>query len=55
MAEDKLEQFLAEGGFYTALAEFLVDLPLFPYAVIKGPTVRIQHSGKMAREQGDRC
>jgi hypothetical protein len=42
VAEDKLEQLLAEGGFYTALAEFLVDLPLFPYAVIKGPTVRIK-------------
>lgn len=42
IAEDKLEELLAEGGFYTALAEFLVDLPLFPYAVIKGPTVRIR-------------
>ena len=42
IAEDKLEQLLAEGGFYTALAEFLVDLPMFPYAVIKGPTVRIR-------------
>ena len=42
VAEDKLEQLLAEGGFYTALAEFLVDLPMFPYAVIKGPTVRIR-------------
>lgn len=42
IAEDKLEELLAEGGFYIALAEFLVDLPLFPYAVIKGPTVRIR-------------
>lgn len=42
IAEDKLEELLSEGGFYTALAEFLVDLPLFPYAVIKGPTVRIR-------------
>lgn len=35
---------LIEGGFYQALAEFLVDLPIFPLAVIKGPVV------KMARE-----
>lgn len=42
VAEDKLEEFLAEGGFYNAFAEFLVDLPLFPYACIKGPTVRIK-------------
>jgi hypothetical protein len=42
VAEDKLEEIFAQGGGYTALAEFLVDLPLFPYAVIKGPTVRIK-------------
>ena len=42
IAEDKLEEILAEGGFYEAFGEFLVDLPLFPYAVIKGPTVRIK-------------
>jgi hypothetical protein len=42
IAEDKLEQILSEGGFYEALGEFIVDLPLFPYAVIKGPTVRIK-------------
>jgi hypothetical protein len=41
-AEDKLQQILEEGNFYIALAEFLVDLPLFPYAVIKGPTVRLK-------------
>ena len=42
IVEDKLDSILSKGGFYTALAEFLVDLPLFPYAVIKGPTVRIK-------------
>lgn len=42
IAEDKIQQILEEGGFYTALQEFLVDLPLFPYAVIKGPTVRLK-------------
>jgi hypothetical protein len=41
IAEDKLDEILKEGGFYRALAEFLVDLPLFPYAVMKGPVVRI--------------
>jgi hypothetical protein len=44
IAEDKIQEILNEGGFYTALAEFLVDLPLFPYAVIKGPVVRIKTS-----------
>lgn len=32
---------LVEGGFYHALAEFMVDLPLFPFACIKGPIVRM--------------
>lgn len=40
-AEMILDDFLAEGGFYTAVAEFLVDLPLFPFACIKGPMVRM--------------
>ena len=44
IAEDKIQEILNEGGFYTAFAEFLVDLPLFPYAVIKGPVVRIKTS-----------
>lgn len=41
VAEDKIEEILNEGGFYKAFAEFLVDLPLFPFACIKGPVVRI--------------
>lgn len=40
-SERKLEDMLVEGGFYKALSEFLVDLPLFPFAVLKGPVVRI--------------
>jgi hypothetical protein len=40
-AEDMIEELLDDGGFYKALAEFLVDLPLFPFACIKGPVVRI--------------
>lgn len=41
IAEDKLDEILKEGGFYKALAEFIADLPLFPFACIKGPVVRI--------------
>jgi hypothetical protein len=41
LAEDRIDEILVEGGFYKALAEFLVDLPLFPFAVIKGPIVKI--------------
>ena len=41
IAEDKLDQLLKEGGFYKALAEFITDLPLFPFAAMKGPVVRI--------------
>lgn len=40
-SEDKIEDILRAGGFYHALAEFLVDLPIFPFAVLKGPVVRI--------------
>lgn len=41
VAEDKIDEILKNGGFYKALAEFLVDLPLFPFACLKGPVVRI--------------
>lgn len=41
IAEDKIDEMLTEGGFYKALAEFITDLPLFPFACIKGPVVRI--------------
>lgn len=50
IAEDKIQEHLALGGFYTALAEFLVDLPLFPYAVMKGPVVRIKTQVKWTRD-----
>lgn len=36
----KLDDILTEGGFYTALSEFVRDLPVFQFAVIKGPVVR---------------
>jgi hypothetical protein len=41
VAEDKIDEFLVEGNFYKALAEFIVDLPIFPFACLKGPVVRI--------------
>jgi hypothetical protein len=41
IAEDKIDEFLVEGNFYKALAEFIVDLPIFPFACIKGPVVRV--------------
>jgi hypothetical protein len=40
-SESKLETILRDGGFYHALAEFLVDLPVFPFACIKGPVVKV--------------
>lgn len=40
-SEDKIEDVLREGGFYHALAEFIVDLPIFPFACLKGPEVKI--------------
>jgi hypothetical protein len=51
VAEDKLQEHLQQGGFYTALAEFLVDLPLFPYACMKGPVVRIKTQVKWTKDQ----
>jgi hypothetical protein len=39
-ATTKLDDVLREGGFYVAFSEFLTDLPIFPYACIKGPVVK---------------
>lgn len=36
----QVDDILVEGDFYQAFAEFLIDLPIFPFAVIKGPVVR---------------
>lgn len=41
ISEDRIEELLREGMFYHALAEFIVDLPIFPFACLKGPTVKI--------------
>jgi hypothetical protein len=37
---ERLDDLLREGNFYEAFAEFLIDLPIFPFACIKGPVVR---------------
>jgi hypothetical protein len=49
IAEEKIQEILNEGGFYTALAECLVDVPLFPYCVMKGPVVRIKTNVEWAQ------
>ncbi len=41
LAEDKIEDILREGGFYHSFAELLVDIPVFPFAILAGPEVRI--------------
>jgi hypothetical protein len=40
-ASDKIDDILVAGRFYEAMAAFLIDLPLFPFACIKGPVVRM--------------
>jgi hypothetical protein len=41
ISEDRIEELLRGGMFYHALAEFIVDLPIFPFACLKGPMVKI--------------
>jgi len=41
IAEDKIDDLLHQGGFYNALAEFLIDICLFPVACMHGPDVKI--------------
>ncbi len=41
VSADKIQDLLQQGGYYHALAEFLVDLPIFPFACIKGPVVKV--------------
>jgi hypothetical protein len=40
-AFQKLDDLLVEGEFYEALSALLTDIPLFPFACIKGPVVRV--------------
>ncbi len=53
-AGERLDDILTEGGFYEAFAEFLIDLPIFPYAVIKGPVVRLKEQTKWVNGQPER-
>src|SRR5665213_665210 len=39
-AQMKVDEILEKGYFYPALSEFLADLPVYKYAVIKGPVTR---------------
>lgn len=39
-AQKKVDKILEEGTFYQALSDFLCDLPVYKYAVIKGPITR---------------
>jgi hypothetical protein len=48
---ERLDDILTEGGFYQAFAEFLIDLPIFPYAVIKGPVIRKNEQTKWINGQ----
>lgn len=45
-ASSQLDDILTEGGFYEALAEFMIDLPIFPFACIKGPIVRNHYQSR---------
>ena len=47
----KLDDILTEGNFYEAFAEFLIDLPIFPFAVMKGPEVRRVTQTKWVNKQ----
>jgi hypothetical protein len=51
-SESKIEDMLRSGGFYTALAEFLIDLPIFPFACIKGPVVKVIPTVAWPKEGG---
>lgn len=50
-ATDQVDDILIEGGFYDAFAEFLIDLPIFPFACVKGPSVRRESQLKWVNGQ----
>lgn len=45
-AESHVQDILVEGRFYEALNEFLIDLPIYPLAVLKGPVVQMEEQIK---------
>jgi hypothetical protein len=48
-AQRHLDDLLVEGGFYKALSDMLMDLSMFPFACIIGPTVHMTPSIKWVR------
>lgn len=44
--EEVIDDILWEGGFYTALWDFLLDIATFPFAVLKGPVVSFKRTVK---------
>lgn len=50
-AANMLDDLLVEGNFYDAFAEFLIDLPIFPFACMKGPEVRRHRQTKWVNGQ----
>jgi hypothetical protein len=50
-ATRKIDKILEEGEFYHALSEFLCDLPVYKYAVVKGPITRRTTSLKWDRKK----
>jgi hypothetical protein len=48
-AQLKIDKILENGRFYNALSEFLADLPVYKYAVLKGPVTRKHTSLKWVR------
>lgn len=49
-AQMKVDKVLEVGQFYPALSEFLADLPVYKYAVIKGPVTRLHRQLKWDRK-----
>lgn len=50
-AQRKIDDILEEGNFYTALSEFLADLPVYKYACIKGPVTRKHTQLKWSKDK----
>lgn len=49
--ERKLKDLLIEGGFGKALQQLLIDLPIYDFAVLKGPIVRMRERVKLVNGQ----
>ena len=53
-ATTKVEDILVEGGFYDAMRGFLIDLPVFRIAVIKGPVMKMKTRLKWVGKDGNK-